>query len=109
MSWNMPNGAMPWTATTAGTNAGATATKAAATGDTHFVTHVSGHTDADATLQLLDGSTVLAEWSIDISVEGFQFYSVSGLWPITSATACSAVISASAADCQVNLGGFTVG
>jgi hypothetical protein len=53
-----------WSETTAGTGSGATATHAAATGATHIVTHVSGHSDKDATLQLKDGSTVIGEWAL---------------------------------------------
>lgn len=97
-----------WSETEAGTGSGATATKdAGATGVSHVVTHVSGHSDIDATLQLKDGSTVLAEWKIDASVEGFQFNIPPGVWVGTAATAITGVISASSADCQVNLAGFS--
>ena len=97
-----------WSATAAGTNAGATATKSAITGSTIVVTHVSGHTDTDATLQLKDGSTVLAEWKIDISLEGFQFMPQNGVWPCTPGSDVTAVISASTSDCQVNMAGFAI-
>lgn len=97
-----------WSATTAGTDAGATATKAAQSNGYHVVTHVSGHTDADATLQLKDGSTVLAEWKIDVSVEGFQFNVATGVWICSRNSAVTAVISASSADCQANVAGFTI-
>ena len=53
-----------WSETTAGTGSGATATHAAASGVSHVVTHISGHSDKDATLQLKDGSTVIGEWSL---------------------------------------------
>lgn len=53
-----------WDETTAGTGSGATATHAAETGVSHIVTHVSGHSDRDATLQLKDGSTVVGEWAL---------------------------------------------
>lgn len=72
------------------------------------MTSVSGHTDADATLQILDGETVRAEFRIDVSLEGFQFKPWEGCIPITPETACSVIISASAADCQVNIGGYTI-
>ena len=52
-----------WSETTAGTGSGATATHAAASGVSHVVTHISGHSDTEATLQLKDGSTVIGEWS----------------------------------------------
>ena len=41
-----------WSETTAGTDSGATATHAAESNVAHVVTHVSGHGDADATIQL---------------------------------------------------------
>lgn len=97
-----------WSATAAGTDSGATATKAAISGRAVVVTHVSGHGDADATLRLIDGSTVLAEWKIDISLEGFQFNVAAGTWPCTANTAVTLVLSASSADCQVNMTGFTI-
>ena len=68
-----------WSETAAGTNAGATATHAVENDAdgvnlnvTHIVTHVSGHVDEDATLQLKDGSTVLAEWKIDLAREAVK-------------------------------------
>lgn len=97
-----------WSATTAGTNSGATATQAAEANKSHVVTHVSGHGDADATLQLRDGSTVLAEWKIDVSVEGWQINIPPGIWPCSTNTAANAVLSASSSDCQVNMTGFTI-
>jgi len=97
-----------WSETTAGTDSGATATHAAATNVSHVVTHVSGHGDADSTIQLKDGSTVLAEWKLDVSVEGFQFQPQNGVWIGTPGNAVSAAISASSADCQVNIAGFSI-
>ena len=52
-----------WSETQAGTGAGAVATHAAATGVSHIITHVSGHSDTEATLQLRDGASTIAEWS----------------------------------------------
>ena len=101
-------GMIPWSETQLGTDSGATAAHAAGTNVQHFVTSVSGHTDADATLQILNGSTVMAEFKIDISVEGFQFMPWTGLIPITPGAACSAVISASSGDCQANISGFSI-
>lgn len=97
-----------WDETTAGTNSGATATHAAATDIAHVVTHISGHGDADATIQLKDGSTVIAEWKIDVSVEGTQFEPITGVWVGTPGNAVAAVISASTSDCQINLAGFSI-
>ena len=97
-----------WSKTQLGTNAGATATHAAASDVAHVVTHISGHGDTDATIQLKDGSTVLAEWKLDTSVEGFQFYPINGVWVGTPGNTVSAAISASTADCQVNIAGFSI-
>ena len=97
-----------WSETQLGTDAETTATHALESGVSHVVTHVSGHVDEDATLQLLDGSTVLAEWKIDFSSEGSQFYPVNGVWVGTPGNTVSAAISASSADCQVNIAGFSI-
>jgi len=104
-----------WSETAAGTNAGATATHAVENDAdgvnlnvTHIVTHVSGHVDEDATLQLKDGSTVLAEWKIDFSSEGSQFHPINGVWVGTPGNTVSAVIANSNADCQVNIAGFSI-
>jgi archaellum component FlaF (FlaF/FlaG flagellin family) len=98
-----------WSETTAGTDSGATAAHAVETGRQFFVTSVSGHVDADATVKILDGSTVVWETKIDVSVEGTQIKPPSDLdIPITPSTACSAVISASTADCQVNISGYSI-
>ena len=104
-----------WSETQLGTDAETTATHAVENDAdgvnlnvTHVVTHVSGHVDEDATLQLLDGSTVLAEWKIDFSSEGSQFYPINGVWVGTPGNTVSAVISNSNADCQVNIAGFSI-
>lgn len=96
-----------WSVTQAGTTDGATATKAAEAGCQHFVTHVSGHVDEDATIQLLTGVTVLAEWKQDVSVDGLSF-SFEGLWPGTGGAAVSAATTVSTADCQTNICGYTI-
>ena len=97
-----------WSATAAGTNAGATASKAGVTGKTYIVDHISCHGDADATLQLRSGSDVLAEWYIDASNNKDANIIVGGYWMIEPGATASAVISGSTADCQVNITGFTL-
>jgi hypothetical protein len=97
-----------WSAIGVGTNLGATATQAAVAGKTFVIDHISGHTDKDSTLQLKDGSTVLAEWALDISLEGFRFYTTPGIWVATTGAAVTAVISDSTSDCAVNIAGFTL-
>jgi len=99
------NGA--WDATAAGTTAGATATKAAVAGKSIVVTHVSGHVDADSIITLNDAGVIIAQWKIDVSVEGFSF-AFSGCWMLDTAAAATAVIASSTADCQVNMLGFTL-
>ncbi len=99
-----PNGV--WIEGAAGTNLGATATHAAAANRTHFVTELSGHTDLDSLVQILDGTTVVWESYVDVSAG--RAFSFSVHVPITAGTACSGKIDASTADCYVNLGGYTV-
>lgn len=95
-------------ATAAGTNSGATATKAAATGTKHYITDVDFWTDTDSLLQILDGSTVIKEWKIDVSAQGWNF-SRSFRTPLigTEGGAVSAKITSSASDCHVSFGGFS--
>ena len=97
-----------WSATQAGTNAATTATKAAVTGKVIVVDHISGHADTDALLTLKSAATVLAEWKIDVSLEGFMIQVPQGLWMAGRDEAVTAVLSASTADCQVNIAGFTL-
>jgi hypothetical protein len=97
-----------WSATAVGTSAGATATKAADTGTKWVVTHISGFNDQDHTLQLKDGSTVLAAWEFDISVSGTTFEIV-GVWPCSANTAVTAVLVDSNSDCRVNMAGYAIG
>ena len=97
-----------WSKTAASTSGAVTATHDGESNVTHVVTHVSGHSDADATIQILDGSTPLAEWKKDASVEGFQFLPQNGVWVGTPGNAVSAVISATDSDSQVNIAGFSI-
>ena len=98
-----------WSELSSGTNAGVTATKAAITGRSIVVDHISGHGDADATLQLIyGGAIILAEWKFDVSLEGFSFHIPTGLWVAPQGQAITAVLSASTSDCQVNIGGFLI-
>ena len=45
-------GQQVWSETTAGTDSGAVATKAAISDRQHFVTSVSGHTDSDSIITI---------------------------------------------------------
>ena len=101
-------GADHWSETTAGTDSGAAATKAAESGSQHFVTGISGHTDADSLITIKDGSTVIWEIKIDVSVAGLDFHCAGLVLPITPGAAASGNIAASSADCQVAIWGITI-
>ena len=103
-------GVTPWDETTAGTNAGATASHAAIADKIHFVTEVSGHVDEDAVVQVLGGTagaTVKKEYSIDVSAVGFSF-SFHCFIAGDPGIKVEAKIANSNADCQVNMEGFTL-
>jgi hypothetical protein len=96
-----------WSATQAGTNSGATATQAADTvgSRAYVVTCVSGHLDADAIITVKDGTTIIWEAKIDVSVEGFSFHFPNLSLPCSLGALTEAEISASTADCQVTISG----
>ena len=97
-----------WSATAAGTDSGATATQAAGGANTqHFVTSVSGHVDAESIITIKDGTTVVWETKVDISVEGTSFSFNGFCIPITPNAAANGAIASSSADCQVNIDGYT--
>jgi hypothetical protein len=102
-----------WYVTAAGTNSGATATKAAVTGKIHVITGCFGFGDKDASVTILDGTTVVGEWLWDISAEfgaaiTYPKWVYTGLeLPGTKGGAVSAVLSASTADCRITITGYT--
>jgi hypothetical protein len=102
------DGIQAWSETAVGTDSGAEATHAADTDGQHFVTHISGWTDADSLIQIKESTTIKAEWKIDISVSGLSFNIALGAWPVTDATAVVAKVVTSSADCQVNMSGYTI-
>ena len=98
-----------WSETDLGTDSGAAAVRAAPGAGKHlFVTHISGHTDTDSIITIKDGTTVVFESSIDISVQGFSFCFNVGCIPITANTLAEAAVVTSTFDCQVNMSGFTI-
>jgi len=98
----------PFSATAAGTNAGASATKAAITGHTYVVTAFSGHTDTGSILQILDGTTVVWQSAINVTVEGLSFH-FSGLNVVcTLSAAAVGKIVTSTTSCQANICGYIV-
>ena len=99
-----------WSATTAGTNAGAVASKTAVTGKTHVITRISGHTDTDSIIQVLAGAagaTVVAEFALDISVAGLSF-EFEGPWVGTPGVKVEGKIATSTSDAQANLMGYSI-
>ena len=99
---------IPFSATAAGTDSGATATHAADTNLTHVVTSSSGHTDADSLIQIKDGSPIVWESKIDVSVEGFSF-SFPGLCvPCSKNATANGLVVTSSADGQVNISGYSI-
>ena len=87
----------------AGTSAATTATIGAETGAQHFVTGISGFVDKDCTITIKDGTTVMAEWKVDISAEGTTFFNFNYAVyiPITPGVAANGVISGSTGDCAI--------
>lgn len=89
-----------------GTSDGATATHTAIANRQHFITTISGHTDLDSLLQILDGTTVVWETYVDVSVSRSFNHTIHV--SITPGTACSGKIASSTGDCFVNIQGYSV-
>ena len=99
---------IPFSATAAGTNSGATATEGAVAGRTHVVTEISGHTDTDSLIQILDGAAVVWQSKVDVSVDGLSF-SFPGLNVLCSnGVAAGGKVASSTTDCQVNISGGSI-
>ena len=101
-----------WYVTTAGTNSGATATKAADANGIHVITGVFGFGDKDASLTLKDGDTVVGEWLYDISAEAgaaitYPKFNFQVEIQCAKGAAAAAVLSASTGDCRVTITGYT--
>jgi hypothetical protein len=101
-------GQQVWSETTAGTNSGAVATHSAITDRQHFVTSISGHTDTDSIITIKDGTTIVWETKIDVSVEGTSFSFTTPCIPITPGANAVGTIASSSSDSQVNLTGYTI-
>lgn len=96
-----------WSATAAGTNSGATAEQAADANRQWIVTGIAGHVDADSLIQIKDGTDVLFESKIDVSVEGFSFGFSGLVIPVGLGNAAQGVLTASTTDCQVTIWGHS--
>ena len=100
-----------WNETQAGTDSGATAEHDADPGRTHVVRHISGHTDADALIQILggsDGATVVWQTKIDVSAngEGFVINLADGIIG-EQGIKVGGKVDTSTADCQINIAGYS--
>ena len=94
-----------WSATKAGTNSGATATKAAEGNRFYVVTAVSGHVDADSVITVKDGTTIIWESKIDICIEGTSFHFAGLSLACRMGNKAEGAIASSSADCQVTISG----
>ena len=85
-------------------------TKSAIAGKSIVVDHISGHTDADVTLALKQGSTTIAEWKIDVSVSGFdfEFNNPNGFIIAAGSDAVLDIDAGFGANVNVNVTGFTI-
>lgn len=97
-----------FSATTAGTDSGATATASADGQKSYIVTCISGHIDADTILTIKEGSSIVWESKIDVSVEGFSFHFPGLTLPMARNTAATGNIVTSTADCQVTISGYSI-
>jgi hypothetical protein len=94
-----------WSVYLAGTNAGASAEKDAASLKQHFVTGVYGYSDTAGNVDILDGDTVVARWTHSAAKE---FFYCPVYIPISSGAKTTGRISASSAACNITLQGFSV-
>tara|TARA_R100000008_G_scaffold9375_1_gene4784 strand:- start:7690 stop:7989 length:300 start_codon:yes stop_codon:yes gene_type:complete len=94
-----------WSATKAGTNSGATATKAAEGNRFYVVTAVSGHVDADSVITVKDGTTIVWESKIDVSIEGTSFHFAGLSLACRMGNKAEGAIASSSADCQITISG----
>jgi hypothetical protein len=94
-----------WSATQAGTNSGATATKAAQENRVYIVSTVSGHGDADSIITVKNGTTIIWETKIDVSVEGTSFHFAGLNLPCSIGNKAEAAIASSSSDCQITVSG----
>jgi len=103
-----------WTVVAVGTNAGASATKAAVTGKRHVVTAIMGFGDKDGTVSIESpAATLLAEWIWDISAETGAAITYPK-WAYGGLAVCGAKggaivgkLSASTANCSITICGYT--
>tara|TARA_R110000751_G_scaffold74548_1_gene150526 strand:- start:604 stop:921 length:318 start_codon:yes stop_codon:yes gene_type:complete len=94
-----------FSATAAGTNAGATATQALSVGIAYVALNISGHTDADSVITIESpAATILWEGAVDVSVDGIGF-DFNPRIPAPRGGVIIGKIASSTADCQVTISG----
>jgi hypothetical protein len=96
-----------WHENDEGTNNGASAVRAAEVNRQHFVTRVSGHSDLDTIIRILDGTSVIWEVYMDVSATGGSFSVDVGVIPITPGQSVTLSIVSSTIDCHANMTGFS--
>ena len=107
---NISVGSSKWKAYTAGTSAGAVATKAAGTNEIQVITWATFFSDTDSLVTIKDGSDTIWEGHMDVGVAGtllhvtFPF----GTLFASSGAAVTANIASSTTDCGVSFGGFSI-
>tara|TARA_Y100000310_G_C20576226_1_gene760547 strand:- start:554 stop:853 length:300 start_codon:yes stop_codon:yes gene_type:complete len=95
-----------WSATKAGTNSGATATKAAQDNRMYIVTAISGHGDADSIITVKDDTTIIWESKIDVSVEGTSFHFAGLNLSCSMGNKAEGALASSSSDCQITISGI---
>jgi hypothetical protein len=100
----MPN-KTPWNAVNDGTTT-VTATHASIAGRHDFVSRISGHSDLDCFVRVLDGSDIIWEKVLDVSVDSSFNEPVELI--ITPGNSVSGVVSVATADCRVEVYGFSI-
>lgn len=95
-----------WSTTKAGTDSGATATKAAQDNRMYVVTAVSGHVDADSVITVKDGTTIVWESKVDISIEGTSFHFAGLNLACRMGNKAEGALASSSADCQITISGI---
>jgi hypothetical protein len=99
-----------WSVTGEGSTSftGVLATISALTGKVLVVTNVSGYMNVTSIITLRDGTTLLAEWKRDVSLEGPSF-NFKGRWILSGSTEAVAAIVSGALGCRLTLSGYTLG
>jgi len=96
-----------WREYTAGTNSGATASHAAASGVVHKVCGATFYSDKNSIISILSGTTVIWEGSILTAVNTTVHVTFPEPLQGTISELVSAVVASSTADCSATIWGFS--